>query len=302
MRTLEMKISDAGPFNQRINPHILTDARAAMIEEGLLQKYQVAVHRPPWYYLGNTDPDAFKKRYDEMAPIQEAYSTQDFVMRVGQALEIATYRALVAAHPRSYFGQYPDLAAHDDSLLYSKEDPPSHIGDNAIPDNRLVDFLLTIGGDWAGIECKNIREWLYSEREELEALADKCLHLDCVPVLIARRIHPSAFFVFNRCGFIFHQTYNQLVPQADAALATKARDKNLLGYFDIRLGNEPDARLTKFIGTNLPKVLPGARERFDAHKDLLTSYCRDGMTYMEFAARVRRRAAGQNEDGDWSNG
>ncbi len=156
-----------------------------------------------------------------------------------------------------------------------------------------------VAGDWAGIECKNIREWLYSDRPELKALADKCLHLDCVPVLIARRIHPSVFFVFNRCGFILHQTYNQIVPVADEALAAKARDKNLLAYFDIRLGNQPDSRLTKFIGTNLPIVMPGARERFDDHKDLLTAYCREGMAYEEFAARVRRRAAGQNEDGDW---
>jgi hypothetical protein len=105
--------------------------------------------------------------------------------------------------------------------------------------------------------------------------------------------------VFNRCGLILHQTYNQLVPQADEALANKARDKTLLAYFDIRLGNQPDGRLTKFIGTNLPMVLPGARDHFDEHKDLLTAYCREGMVYEEFAARVRRRAAGQKEDDDW---
>jgi hypothetical protein len=130
-------------------------------------------------------------------------------------------------------------------------------------------------------------------------LADKCLYLDCVPVLIARRIHPSVFFVFNPCGFILHQTYNQLVPQADEALATKAREKDMLAYFDIRLGNQPDVRLTKFLGTNLPMVLPAARKRFDEYKDLLTLYCRGYMGYEEFAARVRRRGAGQNEDDDW---
>jgi hypothetical protein len=45
MRTLEMKISDAGPFNQRIDPHILTDARDAMVEEGVLQRWQAAEQR-----------------------------------------------------------------------------------------------------------------------------------------------------------------------------------------------------------------------------------------------------------------
>ena len=45
--------------------------------------------------------------------------------------------------------------------------------------------------------------------------------------------------------------------------ALSARDKNLLAYFDIRLGNQPDGRLTKFIGTNLPMVLPDAGGHHD---------------------------------------
>ena len=41
------------------------------------------------------------------------------------------------------------------------------------------------------------------------------------------------------------------------------RDDEPAPYFDIRLGNQPDGRLTKFIGTNLPMVLPDAGGRYD---------------------------------------
>jgi hypothetical protein len=167
--------------------HILTEARDAMVQEGVRQRWQAAPHRLPWFYLGNAAQEKLNARYNELSAVQDAYSAQSFTMRVGQTLEIATYRALIAAHPRGSFGCYLNLDA-DDSQLYSKEEPPSHIGGNGIPDDRLVDFLLMVAGDWAGIECKNIREWLYSDRPELKALADKCLYLDCVPVLIARRI------------------------------------------------------------------------------------------------------------------
>jgi hypothetical protein len=34
MRILEQKISDSGPFNQRMDPHILTDARKALFQKG----------------------------------------------------------------------------------------------------------------------------------------------------------------------------------------------------------------------------------------------------------------------------
>jgi hypothetical protein len=59
-----------------------------------------------------------------------------------------------------------------------------------------LDFLVrhpTAG--WAGIEAKNIREWVYPDRTEVKELLSKCTALDVVPVLIARRIHFSTFVV-----------------------------------------------------------------------------------------------------------
>ncbi|MFZ1989751.1 MAG: hypothetical protein WAW96_08260 [Alphaproteobacteria bacterium] len=111
----------------------------------------------------------------------------------------------------------------------------------------------------------------------------------------------STFTVLNPCGLIVHQTYNQLYPAADVALADQARDKNLLGYHDIRTGNQPDARLMKFIGTNLPRVLPESRQKFEDHKDLIEGFVTGETNYDEFAARVRRRREGTDEDNDWKS-
>lgn len=138
---------------------------------------------------------------------------------------------------------------------------------------------------------------MYPHVGEIRALLVKCLTLDAVPVLIARRIHYSTFAVYSKCGMIVHQTYNQLFPQSDEALATKLRDKTLLGYHDIRLGNQPDARLIKFVTVNLPMVAAEARKKFREHEDLLTAYADGAMEYEEFAARVLRRWRGENEDG-----
>ena len=124
----------------------------------------------------------------------------------------------------------------------------------------------------------------------------KCCALDVVPVLIARRIHYSTFSVLNPCGVIVHQTYNQLYPESAKDLAQKVRDKQLLGYHDVRVGNQPDGRLVRFIHENLPKVLPGSRVSFDAFKDLLSSYGNGIHSYKSFAARVKRRLRGEPED------
>src|SRR6266446_7420530 len=72
-----------------------------------------------------------------------------------------------------------------------------------------------------GIECKNVRHWMYPHVPELIDTIRKCLALDAVPVLIARRIPFVTFAIFSRCGFIVHQTYNQLFPAAEAAVCTE---------------------------------------------------------------------------------
>ena len=72
-------------------------------------------------------------------------------------------------------------------------------------------------------------------------------------------------------GVIFHQTYNQLLPETEHELAEQTKDKTLLGFHDIRTGNMPDSRLKNFIQTILPKILPKAHSNFNEYKDLIDS-------------------------------
>ena len=88
--------------------------------------------------------------------------------RVGQVLEIATYRALLAVPGLEFYSRYTDLDAHTDAALYSKEEPPGHIGSRAIPGNKKLDFIVrhpTAGN--LGDRLKNVREWIYPDRDEV---------------------------------------------------------------------------------------------------------------------------------------
>jgi hypothetical protein len=214
-RTIEQKISDAGPFDQRIDPHVLTRVRNGMVAQGeICIKRHIGID---WYALAVAEPTALESRLaDQAETIKE-------------------------------------LDDHGDDTLYSKEEPPQHLGSRHLNGDRRLDFLTQASsGEWLGLECKNIREWLYPDRAELREMIGKCLELDCVPVIIARRIPYVTFRLLQPCGVIVHQTYNQLFPLSDQALADRARHKRNLGYHDIRVDNVPDARLLKFIGKNLP--------------------------------------------------
>ena len=299
-RTLEQKISDAGPNPLRVDPHVLTNARAILEADETV--IRVNRNNTTWYALASTPQAEVDAKLDLLVPIHTQLCNQAFNLRLGQALEIAIYRVLRNSQALNFLGGFVDLDEHQDDQPYRKEEPPSIINGHVIPGSRRFDFVafsdLRVP---AGIEAKNVREWLYPDRVEVRDLLLKACAVTAVPVLIARRIPFVTFKLFNAIGGIIHQTYNQRFPAADAALAAQAADKSLLGYHDIRLGNEPDARLTKFIVQNLPPLIQPSHARFMSFIDLAHPYATGEMPYAEFFARVRRRIAGTPEDFDCEN-
>jgi hypothetical protein len=283
-RTLENKISDAGPFDQRIEPHVVTESRQDLERLGIVRRKTDGA--TVWFHLASAPENKVHGRLQEQHAIHALLVKQSFTSRLGQTLEIAVFKALRKGTPCDFYGGFPDLDDHDDSLLYAKEEPPGIVNAVSIPGKKRLDFFLVCDHIPAGIEAKNIREWLYPHSDEVRDLLLKCCAIRAVPVLIARRLPFVTFSLMHRSGVVIHQMYNQLFPAADAELAALARNKKLLGYHDIRLGNEPDGRLQKFISTNLPKVLPAARERFEAHYDLLSQYGGREIEYPEFSKRL----------------
>jgi hypothetical protein len=296
-RTLEQKISDGGPFNQRIDPHILTPVRNRLVDEGKIKVHEF--EGATWYFPPDITQEKLDERFHAQLPVYRGINAGNLPMRVGHTLEIATYRALLAGTLEEFSGRFLHLEAHDDSTMYRKEEPPQHIGRRALSGNKNLDFLIRHPpAGYLGVECKNVRVWLYPHDSELKEALQKCLALDAVPVIIGRRIPYVTFVVLSRCGVIMHQLYNQLLPNTAADIAAQAKQKTLLGYHDIRLGNDPDARMLKFIGVNLPKIADEARAKFDGYKDLLDSYANGRMNYEEFVGRAARRERGENEDFD----
>jgi hypothetical protein len=213
LRTLEQKISDAGPNPQRVEPFLISAARNNLVRKGVIQEL-LRSGGSRWYHLTGWPRERVDMRLEELLPIHAATTSGHFIPRLGQTLEIAVYKGL-QQQAMPFVGAFTDLAAHDDSTMYRKEEPPATL------------FSPTAGP--LGIEIKNIREWMYPDRVEIRDLFLKCCYFNAVPVLIARRIPYLTFSVITRCGGIIHQNYNQLDPFADAALAERAR-KDLLGY------------------------------------------------------------------------
>jgi len=288
MRTLEQKISDSGPGHMRVDPHVLTEVRNYLVKKGDLVEVQHV--GTSWYHLPDADPQILQDRLDVLSSLFQR--ARDITLIIGQALEIAAFRALSAQTTLPFLGHFKDLDAHDDSTRYSKLEPPSFLSGKTTPSGKQLDFILQLDkAGFVGLELKNVREWYYPARPQVREFLLKCCALDVVPVLIVRRSHISLFNVLNPCGVIIHETYNQLYPETARDLATQVKQKDLLGYHDVKVGNTPDQRLTNFITVNLPKLLPTYRKRFDLFKDLLNEYANQNMTYTEFVEKLKERTS-----------
>jgi hypothetical protein len=69
-RTLEQKISDAGPSHMRIDPHVLTNVRADMMREGVIAESRHGGAR--WYHLTAKPAPEVEGRLAELIPIHAA--------------------------------------------------------------------------------------------------------------------------------------------------------------------------------------------------------------------------------------
>lgn len=281
-RTLEQKISDAGPSNQRIEPFVLTQARKLLVNTG--QIMEVRKGKTPWFHLRDEKPENVNERFDKLQPLYAATQDGDLKVRIGQALEIAVYKAL-STSGQVFFGGFADLEEHDDSTQYKRIEPPMTLSGRTIEKGPL-DYILAQTNCAAGIEVKNYRTWLYPQSSEVRNLLWKCCDIEAVPVLIARRIPFITFRLLNLSGGIVHQTYNQLYPSAAGWLAYLVRDKTSLGYHDVRVGNEPDARLLKFICKDLPELKEKAKPLFLSFKDVHTAYAKGQITYKEWVRDI----------------
>lgn len=283
-RTLEQKISDAGPNPMRIEPTILTQARDALENSGVVKSEKRG--KAYWYYLAEAGKEEVESRLAELAPLHDRTQEGAFTHRLGQTLEIAVLRAIQRSGV-AYLGHFADLGDHDDSTAYTKVDPTVFVNGNKIEKGPL-DYITFPAGIAAGIEVKKYRTWLYPRSSEVRELLWKCADADAVPVLITRRLPFLTIRLLQASGCITHENYNQLYPGADAALAEEVRKKDKLGYHDVRTGNEPDGRLLRFVAELLPVLVQEARPAFERFREAHRTYGKGESSYLQWYRQISR--------------
>src|SRR5689334_14284610 len=79
-RILEQKISDAGPTNQRIDPHILTPVRKGLVELGTV--VEIPHGGIPWFALASTPKATIDARLQVLGELHGRTSRASFTQRL----------------------------------------------------------------------------------------------------------------------------------------------------------------------------------------------------------------------------
>ncbi len=125
-----------------------------------------------------------------------------------------------------------------------------------------------------GIEVKNIREWIYPESVEIWKTLKSCIDLECIPIIISRAIHYTAFTFFQDIGALGYKTNHQYFSSTLWGHPLYTPLKNELYFHDMILWKEdkPDPMVTSFFSDVLPERISQTTRNFETNKQLIAKY------------------------------
>lgn len=300
-KTLEQKISDQGPPNQHVDPHLLGLAIVDLLELNRLRDYKHSGFSA-WYANPGTSAERVTERLTDLGPLYASVSGAGFGNLTGDALEVVVFKALdriFRSNPRfayqGYFHLDQPKTVHG---RYQKTQPPKTIGNRTTA--KEADFLQF--GHSAGplcIECKNYREWIYPHHHVISELIIKAAELGALPVLICRRFHYTTLRNFlEPAGIIAHQSLYQYYPKDQIELANRVKHARSLGFTDVTATEEPHPRTVQFFEQFMPSIVDRMAIRWNANKDELLEYAQGQLNLAQVYTAIDSPVGGKWQDFD----
>lgn len=288
----DIKIAEAGPNYMRAEPHIIYNALKVMERAGEVERYvsKTPLINAPVFYV----PTDFKGAADYSRARNFIEWRKLFVESSGHSkycgfvLEKMIFDSILSTNHYHILGSAPAYDAQgylekgkgSEILTYQGNDiyrADAGSGFDLFAIHKATDTPI-------GIEAKNLREWIYPASEEVwRAIARGCT-LNCLPVIIARKISFIArvgfFAEFGLLGFETNFQYFDHNIQRDTNYRFKEKvvDKNHLGFADIKLiksNATTPSHLVNFFDDTLNNYAEEYFEKFQKHKALLKKYAID---------------------------
>jgi len=264
IRQLESKICEAGPPQMRPDPDLLTKALKTLVNMGIIKSIKESgiSGGENIFYLAddfNVNSPSDKERYAKIIKLYGKYL--DIVKRKGNCgdiLEIIIQKAIKASNTYHFVGG-PGVSTNKFQV-------------NGTLIKGDFDFILQSQTGLLGVELKNKRKWLYPDHKDFWVAIYRCLQNNALPVIIARKFPYIARLIFKNIGVLGYETHNQYLKPDLVDLMAEMRDKDGLGFADLRFIDEPEERHINFFRNILPNQEKDSWETFISKKDVLKKH------------------------------
>lgn len=281
---LEIKICEAGPRNQRMEPAILSTAFRQLKKDGtipIIQRGQFEVVGAPDY--GKPGDASKLVKINRLHDLFLKCAAESSLC--GFQLEKFIHETALNHSSNQYIvlGSGPILNAAGE--LYKPPNSEIHFyqGRETYGGAGLDLFMQYTYNNQTipiGVEAKNIREWIYPASVEVWRMVARACTLECLPVMASRKISyitTAGFFAqFGIMGFQTHfQYFNPKVRSFSKYKFNEVIAKDGLGFADIKITDEVPAHFISFFNTILPQQIKTYYDRFMSHRELLMKYAID---------------------------
>jgi hypothetical protein len=252
IRQLEVKICESGPAGIRPQPHILNAALKRLMGDGrariVYAKGESRSGDTGFYTLAEYYPDHARQRVTELMVPYRVFrmlaNTEEYCANVLENVVRASFET-------------------DDRYRF----------EGKLPKERPLDATYAFGTTRIGVEVKNIREWVYPMTGEVWQMIAKCLALDALPVLVARKIGYLTRAVFAQLGIMGFDFHRQVFHPDVEHLLVDIQHTDRLGYKDvITMPAAPYGPLCDFIRSSLPQNLAANQLKWTERRPLLEEF------------------------------
>lgn len=289
-RHLEIKISEAGPTKMRVEPHAVSAALKILIKNKRVLVHSSSADSDTKLIL----PTDFGKSGDQ-SRLDAFINWRDMFVQYSQkneycglVLERLVFETALQSDLYTVLGSGPEYGT--DGLLFKpKGSELLHYDGKTIygaEHGAGFDLFLSHKATHIpiGIEAKNIRQWIYPASEEVWRMIARACTLDCLPVIVARKIsfiaYAGFFAHFGILGFQTHFQYmsNHVNAHSKYKFKNDIIHKDRLGFADMKLvkSNSPvPENFTNIFNNVLDSQVVSSYEKFMKYKDLLKKYAID---------------------------
>jgi hypothetical protein len=277
---LEIKISEAGPRNMRVEPALLNQAFRQLKKEKALPILQVGqfevVGAPDFGRPGD------KAKLGKFNRLHELFLDCSQISHLcGWQLEHFIYEAALNHSAKQYMilGAGPTYVdgqlfkhPHSEQNFYMGRQSYGGAGLDLFFQYNHQSEIIPVG-----VEAKNVRDWIYPASVEVWRMIARACTLECLPVMAARKIsYITTAGFFSQFGILGFQTHFQYFNPAVRAFSKyNFKDvvaKDGLGFADIKITDKLPQHFKHFFNDILPKEIKPYYDKFMSNRDLLMKY------------------------------